>query len=167
MSRPGPRDCNRRLGRHGGDGQHRSLVRACRTRPRIRRVVSHRRSLRCFGCDCRASVICWAEPGRFAIARSPQVVVSASTADAFCIAASRCTARLSHTGDYAKSLVEDPIESFAYFEESIELSRRFRALKLWLSFAIMGWRSFARRSETTCDTPSCWPIWLPRSPSWS
>ncbi len=48
----------------------------------------------------------------------------------------------SHTGDYAKSLVEDPIESFAYFEESIELSRRFRALKLWLSLRYHGLEKF-------------------------
>lgn len=48
----------------------------------------------------------------------------------------------SHTGDYAKSLLEDPIESFAYFEESIELSRRFRALKLWLSLSYHGLNKF-------------------------
>ncbi len=36
----------------------------------------------------------------------------------------------SFTGDYAKSLLEDPVESFAFFEETLELSRRFRALKL-------------------------------------
>ncbi len=44
----------------------------------------------------------------------------------------------SHTGDYAKSLLDDPIESFAFFEESVELSRRFRALKLWLSLRYHG-----------------------------
>ncbi|MGB8889992.1 MAG: pyridoxal-dependent decarboxylase [Candidatus Korobacteraceae bacterium] len=48
----------------------------------------------------------------------------------------------SHTGDYAKSLLEDPIESFAYFEESLELSRRFRALKLWLSLRYHGLEKF-------------------------
>jgi aromatic-L-amino-acid decarboxylase len=37
------------------------------------------------------------------------------------------------TDDYAKTLSDDPIEGFAFFEESIELSRRFRALKIWLS----------------------------------
>jgi glutamate/tyrosine decarboxylase-like PLP-dependent enzyme len=44
----------------------------------------------------------------------------------------------SYTGDYAKTLSDDPIESFAFFEESLELSRRFRALKLWLSLAMTG-----------------------------
>ena len=39
-----------------------------------------------------------------------------------------------YTGDYAKQLSTDPVEGFAFFEESIELSRRFRALKLWLSW---------------------------------
>lgn len=48
----------------------------------------------------------------------------------------------SHTGDYAKSLQKDPIESFAYFEESLELSRRFRALKLWLSLRYHGLDKF-------------------------
>src|SRR5581483_2082312 len=43
-----------------------------------------------------------------------------------------------HTGDYAKVLNADPIEGFAFFEESMELSRRFRALKLWLSIRYHG-----------------------------
>ena len=48
----------------------------------------------------------------------------------------------SHTGDYAKSLSADPIEGFAFFEESMELSRRFRALKLWLSLRFHGLGAF-------------------------
>ena len=47
-----------------------------------------------------------------------------------------------HTGDYAKSLTGDPIEGFAFFEESLELSRRFRALKLWLSLRYHGLAAF-------------------------
>lgn len=47
-----------------------------------------------------------------------------------------------HSGDYAKSLISDPIEGFAFFEESMELSRRFRALKLWLSIRYHGMRAF-------------------------
>src|SRR5256886_1284609 len=46
------------------------------------------------------------------------------------------------TGDYAKSLAEDPLESFAFFDESLELSRRFRALKLWLSLRYHGPAAF-------------------------
>lgn len=49
----------------------------------------------------------------------------------------------SHSGDYARSLSSDPIEGFAFFEESIELSRPFRALKLWLSLRYYGLNAFA------------------------
>ena len=48
----------------------------------------------------------------------------------------------SHSGDYAKALSRDPIEGFAFFDESIELSRRFRALKLWLSLRYHGLNAF-------------------------
>jgi len=47
-----------------------------------------------------------------------------------------------YTGTYAKQLSSDPIEGFAFFEESMELSRRFRALKLWLSLRYHGLRAF-------------------------
>jgi aromatic-L-amino-acid/L-tryptophan decarboxylase len=49
----------------------------------------------------------------------------------------------SHSGEYARSLSDDPVESFAFFEESIELSRPFRALKLWLSLRYHGLNVFA------------------------
>jgi aromatic-L-amino-acid/L-tryptophan decarboxylase len=48
----------------------------------------------------------------------------------------------SHSGDYAKALSADPVEGFAFFEESMELSRRFRALKLWLSLRYHGLAAF-------------------------
>ena len=48
----------------------------------------------------------------------------------------------SHSGDYARALSDDPIEGFAFFEESIELSRPVRALKLWLSLRYYGLRAF-------------------------
>jgi aromatic-L-amino-acid decarboxylase len=48
----------------------------------------------------------------------------------------------SHSGDYARSLSADPIEGFAFFEESLELSRRFRALKLWVSLRYHGFSAF-------------------------
>ncbi len=47
-----------------------------------------------------------------------------------------------HSGDYARSLSNDPVEGFAFFEESLELSRRFRALKLWLSLRYHGFDAF-------------------------
>ena len=49
----------------------------------------------------------------------------------------------SHSGEYARSLSDDPVEGFAFFEESIELSRPFRALKLWLSLRYHGLNAFA------------------------
>src|SRR5215471_8073984 len=48
----------------------------------------------------------------------------------------------SFTGDYAKPVQENPVESFAFFEQSVELSRRFRALKLWLSLRYHGLANF-------------------------
>ncbi len=47
-----------------------------------------------------------------------------------------------YTGSYARQLSSDPIEGFAFFEESIELSRRFRALKVWFSLRYHGLESF-------------------------
>jgi aromatic-L-amino-acid decarboxylase len=47
-----------------------------------------------------------------------------------------------YTGDYTRVLSNDPLESFAFFEESVELSRRFRALKLWLSLRYHGFEAF-------------------------
>jgi aromatic-L-amino-acid/L-tryptophan decarboxylase len=52
-----------------------------------------------------------------------------------------------HTGEYARVLSNDPIEGFAFFEESIELSRRFRALKLWLSLRYHGLQAFRASIE--------------------
>src|SRR5215471_7811966 len=46
------------------------------------------------------------------------------------------------TGSYARQLSSDPIEGFAFFEESMELSRRFRALKLWVSLRYHGLNAF-------------------------
>lgn len=48
----------------------------------------------------------------------------------------------SHTGDYTRSFTDDPVEGFAFFEESMELSRRFRALRLWTSIQYHGMNVF-------------------------
>jgi aromatic-L-amino-acid/L-tryptophan decarboxylase len=48
----------------------------------------------------------------------------------------------SQTGDYAKTFTDDPVEGFAFFEESMELSRRFRALRLWTSIQYHGLAAF-------------------------
>jgi aromatic-L-amino-acid/L-tryptophan decarboxylase len=47
-----------------------------------------------------------------------------------------------YTGEYTRALNQDPVEAFSFFEESIELSRRFRALKLWLSMRYHGVAAF-------------------------
>jgi aromatic-L-amino-acid decarboxylase len=46
------------------------------------------------------------------------------------------------SGEYARSLSTDPVEGFSFFEESLELSRRFRALKLWFSLRYHGLAAF-------------------------
>jgi glutamate/tyrosine decarboxylase-like PLP-dependent enzyme len=56
--------------------------------------------------------------------------------------ATMARAAFSHSGDYVRALSRDPAEAFAFFEESIELSRRFRALKLWMSLQYHGRRAF-------------------------
>ena len=48
----------------------------------------------------------------------------------------------SYTADYTRALSTDLIEGFAFFEESLELSRRFRALKVWLSLRYHGLDAF-------------------------
>lgn len=51
-------------------------------------------------------------------------------------------ATFAYTGEYARTLSADPVEGLAFFEESVELSRRFRALKLWLSVRYHGLGQF-------------------------
>jgi len=53
----------------------------------------------------------------------------------------------SYSGDYVRALNNDPIESFTFFDESIELSRRFRALKLWFSLRYHGLAAFRKSIE--------------------
>ncbi len=48
----------------------------------------------------------------------------------------------SHSGEYARVLENDEMEGFAFFDESLELSRRFRALKFWLSLRYHGLNAF-------------------------
>jgi len=65
--------------------------------------------------------------------------------------ANAANAAFSHTGDYAKALTDDPIEGFAFFEESLELSRRFRALRLWLSLRYHGLQAFRAAIQKDLD----------------
>ena len=70
----------------------------------------------------------------------------------------RCSeaARLafSHTGVYARALRADTVEGFVFVEESIELSRRFRPLKLWLSLPYHGLAPFRASIAKGLSQPS-------------
>lgn len=57
----------------------------------------------------------------------------------------------SHTGDYAQSYFAGSLENFQFFDESLELSRRFRALKLWLSLRYHGLASFRESIRNDLD----------------
>lgn len=57
----------------------------------------------------------------------------------------------SHSGDYVRIFTQDPVESFAFFDETIELSRRFRALKLWMSLQYHGRRAFRDAIQRDLD----------------
>jgi aromatic-L-amino-acid/L-tryptophan decarboxylase len=67
---------------------------------------------------------------------------------------SRARDAFSFTGDYAKSFHEDPVETFAFFDESMELSRRFRALKVWLSLRYHGLNSFRQQIQNDLECAS-------------
>lgn len=54
----------------------------------------------------------------------------------------RARKAFSHSGDYVRIFNQDPGEAFAFFDESIELSRRFRALKLWMSLQYHGRKAY-------------------------
>lgn len=56
-------------------------------------------------------------------------------------------AAFSSTDDYAATLTDHPLEGFAFFEHSIEMSRRFRALKVWLSLRYHGLGAFRAAIE--------------------
>jgi glutamate/tyrosine decarboxylase-like PLP-dependent enzyme len=48
----------------------------------------------------------------------------------------------SFSADYARAMSADAVEGFAFFDESLELSRRARALKVWLSVRYHGLAAF-------------------------
>jgi glutamate/tyrosine decarboxylase-like PLP-dependent enzyme len=47
-----------------------------------------------------------------------------------------------YSAEYLKTTSYHPVEGFAFFDQTIELSRRFRALKLWLSLRYHGLAAF-------------------------
>ena len=69
-----------------------------------------------------------------------------------------------YTGDYAKQLSDDPVEGFAFFEESIELSRRCRALKLWLSLRYHGMGAFRKAIKKDLESAQSLAATVARTP---
>jgi len=65
--------------------------------------------------------------------------------------ASAARRAFSFTGDYAKVASTDSVEGFAFFDESMELSRRNRALKLWLSMRYHGLSAFREAIRRDLD----------------
>jgi glutamate/tyrosine decarboxylase-like PLP-dependent enzyme len=63
----------------------------------------------------------------------------------------RARAAFAYTGEYARVLETQPDEGFAFFEESTELSRRFRALKIWLSLRYHGLEAFRTAIRTDLE----------------
>lgn len=61
--------------------------------------------------------------------------------------AARARRAFAHSGDYVRALSTDPIEGQTLFEESLELSRRFRALKLWFSLRYHGFAAIRKSIE--------------------
>jgi len=48
----------------------------------------------------------------------------------------------SYSDEYVKPMSDDPIEGFVFFDQTPELTRRFRALKVWLSLRYHGLDAF-------------------------
>lgn len=53
--------------------------------------------------------------------------------------------------DYTRVMNADPDESFAFWEYGPELSRRFRALKVWMTLAYVGARAIGEAIESNLD----------------
>ena len=53
----------------------------------------------------------------------------------------------SHSAEYIRVLQESPVESFAFFDHGIELTRRFRALKIWMALKHYGARRLGKCIE--------------------
>jgi glutamate/tyrosine decarboxylase-like PLP-dependent enzyme len=53
--------------------------------------------------------------------------------------------------DYTRVMLEDAAERFAFWDYGPELSRRFRALKVWMALAHVGARAYAAAIESNLD----------------
>lgn len=107
--------------------------------------------------------------GGLAALAAPELLAGLAQADSICLDAHKwlyqpldCAALLyrdpaaaraafAYTGEYARPLSGDAVEGFAFFDESLELSRRFRALKLWLSLRYHGVSQFRAAIRADLD----------------
>jgi len=64
-------------------------------------------------------------------------------------AAARAT--FGHDADYIRVIGQEPPEAFAFWDCGPELSRRFRALKVWMMFKHVGTRALGGAVEANCD----------------
>ena len=144
--------------RHGGYRRDRSAARDCGRRPEGGAVAACRRRLRGPCGPGRTRTFRRLGIGGLAVARCTQVAVSAASIAAACsIAIQRLRARPSRTAaTMSGSSTEDPVEAFAFFEELMELSRRFRALKLWMSLQYHGRRAFREAIARDLRHARCW-----------
>ena len=56
-----------------------------------------------------------------------------------------------HSREYVRVLTTNPSEGFAFFDESLELSHRFRALQIWLSLRYHGLQAFRHAIRADLD----------------
>ena len=56
--------------------------------------------------------------------------------------------------DYTKVLHSEPAEAYAFWDYGLELSRRFRALKVWMTLAYAGVTAIAEAIESNLDCAS-------------
>jgi aromatic-L-amino-acid/L-tryptophan decarboxylase len=78
--------------------------------------------------------------------------------------ASAAQRAFAHSGDYVRALSGDRIETYTFFDESIELSRRFRALKLWFSLRYHGLAPFRKSIENDLEHAQRLGICIERTP---
>jgi glutamate/tyrosine decarboxylase-like PLP-dependent enzyme len=77
----------------------------------------------------------------------------------------------SDSQDYVRPFSDDPIESYAVFEESMDLSRRFRGLKVWFSMLYHGFAKLRqsiqkdlRHAQRLAEAIQCEPALEIRAP---
>ncbi len=98
------------------------------------------------------SVTCSAESS--ARIRSPSIRTSGSTSPPIAAACStgipRARASFGHEAEYTRVIAHEAEESYAFWDYGPELSRRFRALKVWMMLAHAGTRVLGEAVERNC-----------------